>query len=88
MTKTLFTNARLIDPVALTDAPGALLVENGIISQVFDTPMPDMTGPTVVDCHGKCLAPGIVDIGVKPRRMRRSTYCRWPRSRKIGTARK
>ena len=65
MTKTLFTNARLIDPVALTDATGALLVENGIISQVFDTPMPDMTGPTVVDCHGKCLAPGIVDIGVK-----------------------
>ena len=65
MTKTLFTNARLIDPVALTDGPGAILVEDGIITQVFDIPSPDITGPTIVDCGGKCLAPGIVDIGVK-----------------------
>jgi dihydroorotase len=65
MTKTLFTNARLIDPVALTDGPGAILVEDSIITQVFDIPSPDITGPTIVDCGGKCLAPGIVDIGVK-----------------------
>ncbi len=65
MTKTLFMNARLIDPVALTDAPGAVLVEDGIISQVFDIATPDITGPEVVECKGKCLAPGIVDIGVK-----------------------
>lgn len=65
MTKTLFINARLIDPVALTDAPGALLVEDGKISRVFDETHPDITGPAVVDCGGKCLAPGIVDIGVK-----------------------
>lgn len=65
MTKTLFTNARLIDPVALTDGPGALLVENGVITQVFEETHPAITGPTVVDCNGKCLAPGIVDIGVK-----------------------
>ena len=65
MTKTLFTNARLIDPAGLTDAPGALLVEDGIITQVFEEAQPEITGPTVVDCKGKCLAPGIVDIGVK-----------------------
>ncbi len=65
MTKTLFTNARLIDPVALTDTLGALLVEDGAISQVFEEAAPDVTGPQVVDCEGKCLAPGIVDIGVK-----------------------
>ena len=65
MTKTLFTNARLIDPVGLTDAPGAILVEDGMISRVFEETHPDITGPTVVDCGGKCLAPGIVDIGVK-----------------------
>ena len=65
MTKTLFTNARLIDPVGLTDAPGALLVEDGVITQVFEDTHPDITGPTIVDCDGKCLAPGIVDIGVK-----------------------
>lgn len=65
MTKTLFTNARLIDPVGLTDSLGALLVEDGIITQVFEETTPDITGPTLVDCNGKCLAPGIVDIGVK-----------------------
>ena len=65
MTKTLFTNARLIDPVALTDAPGAILVEDGIITRVFEETHPDITGPEIVDCRGKCLAPGIVDIGVK-----------------------
>ena len=65
MTKTLFTNARLIDPVALTDSPGALLVKDGVIRKVYDTPAPDITGPAIIDCNGKCLAPGIVDIGVK-----------------------
>ncbi|MFT4700413.1 MAG: dihydroorotase [Yoonia sp.] len=65
MTKTLFTNARLIDPVALTDAPGAILVEDGVITRMFEDTHPDITGPEIVDCKGKCLAPGIVDIGVK-----------------------
>ncbi|MEO9864026.1 MAG: dihydroorotase [Yoonia sp.] len=65
MTKLLFINARLIDPVALTDKAGAILVEDGAITRVFDETHPDMTGPMVVDCDGKCLAPGIVDIGVK-----------------------
>ena len=65
MTKTLFINARLIDPAGLSDTPGAILVEDGMISRVFEETHPDITGPTVVDCGGKCLAPGIVDIGVK-----------------------
>lgn len=61
--KTLFTNARLIDPEAGTDAPGWLLVEDGVIrGRGTDTP-PE--GGERVDCDGKCLAPGIVDIGVK-----------------------
>ncbi|WP_445285955.1 dihydroorotase [Yoonia sp. 208BN28-4] len=44
---------------------GAVLVEDGIITQVYETATPDVTGPQVIDCGGKCLAPGIVDIGVK-----------------------
>jgi dihydroorotase len=65
MTKTLFTNARLIDPAGLTDQTGAVLVEDGIISLVFEETQPDISDAVVVDCGGKCLAPGIVDIGVK-----------------------
>ncbi|WP_333711951.1 dihydroorotase [Yoonia sp.] len=65
MTTTLFVNARLIDPVALSDAPGALLVRDGRIAEVFETDHPKVRADRTVDCGGMCLAPGIIDIGVK-----------------------
>ncbi|WP_299935968.1 dihydroorotase [uncultured Pelagimonas sp.] len=65
MTKTLITNAKLIDPEADSVSPGAILIENGVIAERFDTPAPDVAGADIVDAGGKCLAPGIVDIGVK-----------------------
>ncbi len=65
MTKTLITNAKLIDPEADSVSPGAILIENGVIADRFDTPAPDVAGADIVDAGGKCLAPGIVDIGVK-----------------------
>jgi len=55
-------NARLIDPEGLTDAPGSLTVAKGLIAGI-NTPAP--ASATVIDCGGKCLAPGIVDLGVK-----------------------
>ncbi len=64
MTDTIFINARLIDPVGQTDSLGALRVRDGMIAEVYDDPKPDVKG-TVVNCAGNCLAPGIVDIGVK-----------------------
>ena len=53
----LFKNARLIDPENGTEDIGDLTIRDGVIA----------TGPAeeVIDCDGKCLAPGIVDIGVK-----------------------
>jgi dihydroorotase len=57
-----FTNARLIDPEAGTDHPGSLTVKDGLIL-ARDGTAPK--GATVIDCGGKCLAPGIVDLGVK-----------------------
>lgn len=62
---TFFANARLIDPVALTDGPGALLVVDGLIKEVFDGPAEAPKDANVVDCGGMCLAPGLIDIGVK-----------------------
>ncbi len=63
MSDLLFTNARLIDPEANTDTLGWLHVRDGIIqSQGSDLPP---STDTIIDCRGKCLAPGIVDIGVK-----------------------
>lgn len=57
-----FQNARLIDPEALTDEPGSLTVEDSLIVSVDDD-APE--GARIVDCAGRCLAPGIVDWGVK-----------------------
>ena len=61
--KTLFTNAKLIDPEAQTEDTGWLLVQNGAIAATGqgEPPQADDT----IDCNGLCLAPGIVDIGVK-----------------------
>jgi len=55
-----FTNARLIDPETGTDTIGSLTIEDGVIIGISTAPSGD-----VVDCGGKCLAPGIIDIGVK-----------------------
>ena len=57
---TTFTNARLINPETGTDEIGSLTIEGGLITGVNAGEAGD-----IVDCGGKCLAPGIVDIGVK-----------------------
>ncbi len=63
MTTTLIKNARLIDPEAGTEETGDLLIKDGRIAALGDAGAPE--GSTVVDARGACLAPGIVDIGVK-----------------------
>jgi dihydroorotase len=65
---TLLTNARLIDPEAKTDTLGALVIADGKIAEVLTQPVEkaeDFPAGKVIDCGGKCLAPGIVDLGVK-----------------------
>lgn len=60
----LLTNAIVIDPDAGTEKPGSVLVQDGVIAGVF----PEGHAPsskTQLDCGGKHLAPGIIDIGVK-----------------------
>lgn len=57
-----FTNARLINPETGSDDLGSLTIADGVIT-ALDGPLPE--GAVSVDCGGKCLAPGIVDIGVK-----------------------
>ncbi|MGH1424427.1 MAG: dihydroorotase [Pseudooceanicola sp.] len=60
----LFRNARLIDPEAGTDTTGDLLVSDGLIAGL-GTAADATDADTVIDCGGMCLAPGLVDIGVK-----------------------
>ena len=62
MTTTVFQNARLICPETGIDVPGSLTIEGGqIVAVNADAP----EDATVIDCGGACLAPGIVDWGVK-----------------------
>ncbi|SDF58650.1 dihydroorotase [Celeribacter baekdonensis] len=59
---TIFTNARLINPETLTDDLGWLRMEGNVIAETGTGTPP--RGESI-DCGGKCLAPGIVDLGVK-----------------------
>ena len=66
---TLLWNARLINPETGTDDTGAVLIENGAIGAVMTNSAEIAAAKTraaeMIDCNGKCLAPGIVDLGVK-----------------------
>jgi dihydroorotase len=61
----VYINARLIDPASGLDAPGGLLVKDGMIADVgphLRRNAPD--GSEVVDCKGHILAPGLIDCQV------------------------
>ena len=57
-----FDDALLIDPEAGTELPGTLTVRDGRIV-ARDAPAPE--GAQRVACGGGCLAPGLIDWGVK-----------------------
>ena len=63
--RTLFQNARVIDPEAGLATEGHVLVEAGRIADIVYSGAPEASGAEPVDCGGLCLAPGIVDLGVK-----------------------
>jgi len=52
-------NARLVDPKGDRILDGGLVIEGGRIAEIFEGAREGL------DCGGRCLAPGIVDIGVK-----------------------
>jgi dihydroorotase len=64
--RTAYLNARLLNPASGLDEPGALLTEGGTIAELgprlFADGAPD--GVSVVDCHGLCLSPGLIDCRV------------------------
>ena len=67
--RTAFVNARLLDPASGLDTPGALLVEGERIVDLGPRLFADgkPADATVIDCHGRCLAPGLIDMRVHAR---------------------
>jgi dihydroorotase len=63
--RTLFRNARLIDPASDLDEIGDLLVEDGRIAALGRVAR--SLDAEVIDCAGACLAPGLVDMRVELR---------------------
>jgi len=57
---TTFINARLIDPETGTQTLSSLTINEGLITARNAAPSGE-----IIDCAGHCLAPGIIDIGVK-----------------------
>lgn len=65
MNDIILTNARLIDPETGWDGPGALRISGGLITDIAKGEAPAAPeGAEVIDCDGKPLAPGIVDMRV------------------------
>ncbi|WP_336489072.1 dihydroorotase [Methylobacterium nigriterrae] len=59
----LLTNARLIDPATLREAPGAVLVREGRIADVaWGQPPTAPEGAETIDCAGHVLTTGLVDL--------------------------
>lgn len=63
--RTLFTNARLLDPASGLDMRGELLSIDGRIAQIGTNLA--RTDSEIIDCDGHCLAPGLVDMRVQLR---------------------
>lgn len=65
MTDTLFVNALLVNPETDAADLGWLLVRDGRIADLGHDEASAPEGAAHIDCAGKPLAPGIVDLGVK-----------------------
>jgi dihydroorotase len=64
---TLFRNARLLDPASGRDEIGEILVRDGVVAALGRRIDESAKDTAVVDCHGFCLAPGLVDMRVQLR---------------------
>jgi dihydroorotase len=61
----LIENARIVDPASGTDGKGAVLIENGVISEVaLGAPVGVPEGAEVINANGLVLAPGLIDMRV------------------------
>jgi dihydroorotase len=63
--RTLFRNARLLDPASDLDRLGDLLIEDGRIAEI--AAVRAARDAEMIDCAGACLAPGLVDMRVELR---------------------
>jgi dihydroorotase len=59
----LLRRGRLLDPVQKLDSSGDILIEDGRIA-ALGPDLPSAPGVELIDCHGACVAPGLIDMRV------------------------
>lgn len=66
---TLYKNARLLDPASGLDATGGVIIRDGRIADIGPHVFVDaiQDDVEVVDCDGRCLVPGLIDMRVQVR---------------------
>jgi len=57
-------NGRVIDPASGVDGPRTVLIENGRIAAIQDPALPAPPGATEIDCAGRWIVPGLIDLHV------------------------
>lgn len=64
--RSVFLNARLIDPATGRDEVGGLILEGGFIEAVgvIDAPAGPDVNTEIIDCHGHIICPGLIDMRV------------------------
>ncbi|MDP6312552.1 MAG: hypothetical protein QF781_10430, partial [Phycisphaerales bacterium] len=62
MTELLLKGGRVIDPATDLDRTGDVLVRDGVIVALSDTPLPP--AEDTFDCEGCIVSPGLIDIHV------------------------
>lgn len=60
--KLIIANARVLDPASNRDFAGAVLIEDGLVTDIAEGAAPG--DETVVDAKGLILAPGLIDLRV------------------------
>jgi dihydroorotase len=65
--RTAYTNARLIDPASGLDSLGSVLTDGKKIIDFGKNLInkKSFQGTNIIDCEGKCLAPGLVDMRIE-----------------------
>ena len=63
--RTVLRGGRIIDPASGLDTIGDVVVDDGVITAVAPSPPPaPVPGETVIDCAGRLVVPGLIDLHV------------------------
>ena len=63
MSRTIFYNARLVDPASNYDGPGGVVGEDGLITASGRNFASMPSSGAGIDCQGHILAPGLIERG-------------------------